>query len=122
MTAQTAQTMPPGPRLGPQDDRRSGVKATLRPARRARPSVENDEFASFARRVIAAHGRRVACGDVDALADLIALSAQVDAALQEAVSGLRAFGYSWARIAAGIGTSRQAAQQRWGTGHPGDPT
>jgi len=32
-----------------------------------------------------------------------------------AVDGLRGSGYSWAEIAARIGVSRQAAQQRWGT-------
>jgi hypothetical protein len=38
---------------------RSGVKAMLTPNRRRR-SVENDEYASFTRRVIRAYARRVA--------------------------------------------------------------
>ncbi|GAB3186312.1 hypothetical protein FHX75_12688 [Micromonospora palomenae] len=76
--------------------------------------VENDEFAAFARRIIRAHGRRVAAGDVEALRDLVALSTNLDNAIGEAVIGLRAFGYSWAEIGSRLGITRQAAQQRWG--------
>ncbi|MFU8876449.1 hypothetical protein, partial [Micromonospora sp. SL4-19] len=79
-----------------------------------RDVVENDEFAAFARRIIRAHGRRVATGDVEALRDLVALATNLDDAIGEAVIGLRAFGYSWAEIGARLGISRQAAQQRWG--------
>jgi hypothetical protein len=88
------------------------------PAQRRKPAkaVENKEFASFARRIIRAHARRVANGDVEALTDLIALSAAVDEAITDAVVGLRAepFRYSWAEIARRLGISKQAAQQRWG--------
>ncbi|MEU4383133.1 MULTISPECIES: hypothetical protein [Actinomycetes] len=95
----------------------STVKHTLtpvRPAQRRREVVENDEFAAFTRRIIRAHGRRVATGDVEALRDLVALSANLDQAITDAVIGLRAFGYSWAEIGQRLGISRQAAQQRWG--------
>jgi hypothetical protein len=89
---------------------------TVKPAltaNRRRVVVENDEFAAFARRVINAHGRRVAGGDVEALRDLVALSTVIDQAVAHAVVGLRAFGYSWSEIAAWLGVTRQAAQQRW---------
>jgi predicted transcriptional regulator len=79
--------------------------------------VENDEFAAFARRVIRAYARRVASGDIEALATMATLSTDLDNAIAEAVSGLRSFGYSWAEIARPLGITRQAAQQRWG----GDP-
>ncbi|MFU8851111.1 hypothetical protein ACNAW0_09030 [Micromonospora sp. SL1-18] len=95
----------------------STVKPTLTPCvprQKRRDVVENDEFAAFARRIIRAHGRRVATGDVEALRDLVALSANLDDAIGEAVIGLRAFGYSWAEIGQRLGISRQAAQQRWG--------
>jgi DNA-directed RNA polymerase specialized sigma24 family protein len=95
----------------------SAVKAALTPNRRRR-LVENDEFAAFVRRVVAAHGRRVSTGDVEALADLVALSDHIDAAMGQAVCGLRRFGYSWAEIAARLGVTRQAAHQRWGRGEP----
>jgi DNA-directed RNA polymerase specialized sigma24 family protein len=93
------------------------VKRTLTSVprqQRRRDVVENPEFAAFARRVIRAHGRRVATGDVEALGDLVNLSTTIDAAITEAVIGLRAFGYSWAEIGQRLGISRQAAQQRWG--------
>ena len=59
----------------------------------------------------------VACapgGDVDALADMTGLATELDEAIAQAVTGLRETGYSWAEIAARLGVSRQAAQQRWG--------
>lgn len=92
------------------------VQPTLTPVPRPRRRevVENDEFAGFARRIIRAHGRRVATGDVEALRDLVALSAVIDDAIGDAVIGLRAFGYSWAEIGIRLGISKQAAQQRWG--------
>lgn len=93
--------------------RRSSVKAGLTPNRRRRP-VENDEYARFVRRVMRAYARRVASGDVDALAAMTGLAIELDEAIAQAVIGLREAGYSWTEIAARIGVSRQAAQQRWG--------
>jgi hypothetical protein len=80
---------------------------------RARRSVENDEYASFIRRVLRAYALRVATGDVDALADMTSLATEMDHVISQAVTGLRAAGYSWAEIAARLGVTRQAAQQRW---------
>ncbi len=98
---------------GVEPGRRSGVKARLTPTRRRRP-VENDEYARFIRRVVRAHSRRVAGGDVDALADMTGLAAELDEAIGQAVIGLRGAGYSWAEIGSRLGVTRQAAQQRWG--------
>ena len=92
---------------------RSSVKARLTPNRRRR-TVENDEYARFVRRVVLAYARRVAAGDVDALADMIRLATELDEAIAQAVIGLRESRYSWAEIAARLGITRQAAQQRWG--------
>jgi hypothetical protein len=86
---------------------------------RARRVVENDEFTAFSRRVLRAAGRRVAAGDVDGLPDLAALAVALDAAISDAVVGLRAAGYSWGEIAARLGVTRQAAHQRWATGTAG---
>jgi hypothetical protein len=61
-----------------------------------------------------AYARRVASGDVDALAAMTGLAIELDEAIAQAVIGLREAGYSWTEIAARIGVSRQAAQQRWG--------
>lgn len=96
---------------GPSGARR-GVKRGL--TSRRRRVTENDEYAAFARRVLRAWGRRVAAGDIDAIADMAAAAAELDAAVSQAVAGLRARSYSWADIGARLGVSRQAAQQRWG--------
>jgi hypothetical protein len=80
--------------------------------------VENDEYAAFLRRVIGAFGRRIAAGDIDALADAAFLSHQLDITIKSAITGLRQRGYSWADIGLQLGVTRQAAQQRWG----GEPT
>ena len=77
--------------------------------------VENDDYAAFIQRVIRAHSRRIACGDIDALTGLATLSADLDHAIYEAITALRArHGYSWADIGTRLGITRQAAQQRWG--------
>jgi hypothetical protein len=84
-------------------------------ANRPRRPVENDEYASFARRVLRAYARRIATGDIDALTAMTDLSAEIDTAIGQAVTGLRSFGYSWAEIGSRLGITRQAAQQRWGS-------
>ena len=98
---------------------RSAVNRRLTTDHTPRPPVENDAFAAFGRRIIAAAGRRVGAGDVDGLPDLAALAADVDHALGSAVAGLRGVGYSWSEIAARLRISRQAAHQRWGHLEPG---
>ncbi len=92
------------------------VKRRLIPGRRPqrRRVVENDDYARFTGRVLAAHGRRIGTGDIEGLADLSRLAADVEGAMREAVTGLRAVGFSWADIGHRLGTSRQAAHQRYG--------
>jgi hypothetical protein len=85
------------------------------PVRRPRRVVENDDYAAFTRRILTAHAKRIATGDIEGLHGLAALAADIDTALHTAVSELRAAGYSWADIAAGLGVTRQAAQQRFTT-------
>ena len=96
-------------------ERQNSVNRALTRNRRTRARVENDDYAAFARRIVAAHGRRIAAGDVECLRDLIALAEEVDRATDVAVAGLRRAGYSWAEIASRLGITRQAAQQRWGS-------
>jgi hypothetical protein len=95
-------------------ERQNSVNRTLTRNRRARARVENDDYAAFARRIVAAHGRRIAAGDVERLRDLVALAEEVDHATTVAVAGLRRAGYSWTEIADRLAITRQAAQQRWG--------
>ncbi len=80
---------------------------------RRRDVVENNEYAAFVRRVVRAYGRRVATGDVEALADMTKLATEIEDAIRHAVIGLRDFGYSWTEIGHRLGISRQAARQRW---------
>ena len=97
----------------PPPEPRSTVNEPLTPKRRTRV-VENDEYAAFLRRVIRAYSRRVAAGDIDAITAMARLADDLDNAIREAITGLRARGYSWADIALRLGITRQAAQQRWG--------
>ena len=100
----------PDPDLHPECCQRyiDGMPATA-------PKVETPEYAKMVARMMRAHGRRVAeHGDAPDLADLIQLRAVLDETIQAAVTGMRESGASWATIAEGAGTSRQAAQQRWG--------
>ncbi len=93
------------------------ISVTARPAsrrKRRRSEVENDDFAEFVARIIRGHGRRIGQGDVEGLVELLDLAKELDAATQLAVDGLRDRGYSWTEIGSRLGTSRQAAQQRWG--------
>jgi hypothetical protein len=92
------------------------VKNLLTP-KRARPVVENDDYAAFAQRILRAYARRIGTGDIESLTLMTHLADELDTAIGEAVTGLRAFGYSWAEIGSRLGVTRQAAQQRWG-GHP----
>jgi hypothetical protein len=95
-------------------ERPSGVKKPLTPKRRYRV-IENDEYAAFLRRVIAAYSRRVAAGDIEAITTMAALAGHLEDATRQAITGLRGSGYSWADIALRLGITRQGAQQRWGT-------
>ena len=91
----------------------NAVKTTLTPNRAGRVR-ENDEYAAFARRVLRAYACRVALGDIEALTPMTDLASEIDTAIGQAVTGLRAFGYSWAEIGSRLGITRQAAWQRWG--------
>jgi len=113
MTALHALTGPPNPAHQASPTGPNTVKTQLTPNRTGRV-VENDEYAAFTRRILRAYARRIATGDIDALTLMLGLSAEIDTAIAQAVTGLRAFGYSWADIGSRLGITRQAAQQRWG--------
>ena len=91
----------------------SCVKKPLTLKRRYRV-VENDEYAAVLRRAIRAYSRRVAAGDIEAITTMANLADHLEDATRQAITGLRAIGYSWADIALRLGITRQGAQQRWG--------
>ena len=101
----------PSPPASPAGQNTVNTSLTLKRARRL---VENDDYAAFTRRILRAYARRVADGDVEALTLMLGLSADIDTAIGQAVTGLRQCGYSWAEIGSRLGITRQAAQQRWG--------
>ena len=116
MTAVTAPAAIPDTTQAGSAARKNTVNTGLTP-QRPRLVVENDAYAAFAHRILTAYARRIAGGDLESLPLLTALSADIEDAIGQAITGLRAFGYSWADIAARLGVTRQAAQQRWGA-HP----
>ena len=101
--------------MTPRPGERPSVVNHFLTANRRRRVVENDEYALFLRRVIRAYSRRVAAGDIEAVADMTAIADEIGTAIQDAITGLRATGYSWADIALRLNITRQAAQQRWGS-------
>lgn len=114
MSALNGSTATAGPRHAPPAASENTVNTRLTP-KRARPVVENDAYAAFTRRILAAYARRIADGDIEALTLMTGLSGDIDTAIGNAVAGLRDFGYSWADIGIRLGVTRQAAQQRWGS-------
>lgn len=76
--------------------------------------TDHGEFIAFTRRILRAASRRMADADPEDLADLVALRAAVDEAIDNAARGIHAQGASWADIGRAVGISRQAAQHRWG--------
>lgn len=76
-------------------------------------SVETDEFLAMVRRMIRRAGERVGDADEPELAQLVALRDDLERAIATAATGQRAIGRSWAEVARGLGTSRQAAHARY---------
>lgn len=81
-----------------------------RPARRFR---ENADYAMTVLRMLRSLAKR-AGGDVDMLPVLLDMEEQIDALMRQAVTACRTDGYSWTEIAHRLGTTKQAAQQRYG--------
>lgn len=77
-------------------------------------SIETTEYMSMLRRMLRAAGRRVAVADEPELAELVSLRDELESVIAEAAAGQREHGRSWAEVGAGLGTTRQAAQKRYG--------
>jgi DNA-directed RNA polymerase specialized sigma24 family protein len=75
--------------------------------------TENAEYVKFAERILRGLSKR-AGGDVDTLPELRKLQETMETRMTEAVVKCHEEGYSWAEIAARLGITRQAAQQRYG--------
>lgn len=66
------------------------------------------------RRMVKALAKRVAEADDVDLAEMVEIRRVLEDAIEQAVIGQKAAGRSWAEIAAGLGTTRQYAQKRYG--------
>lgn len=76
---------------------------------------DHTEYAGFVKRAIRGYGRRVATADEVDLAEMVELRSVLEGAIADAVQGQREnLGRSWADIGRGLGTTRQAAQERYG--------
>lgn len=87
---------------------------------RDRGRVDAQEFAAFTRRIIRAYDRRAEAGELDPadLLDLIQTAKLFEKATTTAVAALRQAGFSWTEIGQALGTTRQAAQQRFASRTP----
>jgi hypothetical protein len=77
-------------------------------------TVETIKYLGAAKRFIAAAGRRVAEADEPELAELVTLRESVEEAIRAGVDGMRGRGVSWTVIGDALGTTKQAAYQRYG--------
>lgn len=83
--------------------------------KRAKQEYETTDYAAMLRRMLTAYGKRVGAADVEDLAEMLALQAQLATIVQDTITSQREdLGRSWADIAQAAGTTRQAAQMRWG--------
>lgn len=74
--------------------------------------IETPEYGAMMRRMVRAYGRRVADADAEDLADLVALRADLEAAITTAVRA-QAERTSWAAVARGLSVTREAAWKRY---------
>lgn len=82
---------------------------------RRKQHYETTDFAAMLGRMITAYGRRVGDADPEDLAEMLALQRRFDDVVKDAVRIQREqHGRSWADIGAAAGTTRQAAQMKWG--------
>lgn len=85
------------------------IESPEEPGRRA---VETPAFASFARRIVRAYGRRLADADEVDLAEAFELRRLLDEQIEAAIPVLRKR-YSWRVIGQAAGMSAQGAHERW---------
>ena len=85
----------------------------VKPRNGRQRTIDTNAYLRMTARMLAAAGRRVADADPDELQQLLALRDAVDAAVLNAVRGLRASGATWQDIGDAIGVTRQAAIMRW---------
>lgn len=86
----------------------------LMPRDRRPRYVETDQLLLAVGRMLSAASSRVAGEDPEELRQLVELERVLAECIRRAVHGLRRNGVTWQEVGEVLGTSRQAAQQRWG--------
>jgi hypothetical protein len=81
-------------------------------------SVETAEYAAMMRRMLTGWERRLEDADIEDLAELVAFAPEVEAACRRAGWRIHEQGRSWTEIGDVLGTTRQAAGQRFRPGAP----
>lgn len=77
-------------------------------------AVENQAYLAMLRRMLRSYRNRVAAGDIEDLAEMLALRSYFDELIGQAVEELREQqSYSWTDIGRAEGLTRQAAQQKY---------
>ena len=87
------------------------------PLLRLNREIDTDDLLAGIRRQVRSLSRRVGESDGVALATLVELRDEVEQGITDAIAGLRhdpAAPASWTEIGDALGTTRQAAQQRYG--------
>lgn len=90
-----------------------GSRGGRRRARRERP--ECPEVGQAARRMVRALVKRAEEGDTEAIEQLVETQHETTQAITAAGRALHAAGYSYTDLGRVVGSTRQAAQQRFGT-------
>jgi hypothetical protein len=72
------------------------------------------DYAAMMRRMLAAWVRRLEDSDLADVAEFVMFDGEVGEALETVVAAMRRNGHSWSEVGDTFGTTRQAAQQRWG--------
>lgn len=94
------------------------AKTILSAEETAKRRHEAPEVGKAAARFMRALAKRAANGEAEAIEWLIQLQAELDNATRDAVQNYRELGFSWADVGRLTGTSRQAAQMRFGDKAP----
>lgn len=95
-------------------------------AGRPRLTRETADYARMMTRMVRAHGRRVQVGNLEDLADLVRLRAELDEQIDQAARALHEGtgdnpGHSWTEIGRVLGITRQSARERFTRPRPGQP-
>lgn len=76
--------------------------------------TEHPEYHAMLSRMVAAYSRRIGDADPEDLELMVTLRAEVERAIGKAIATQRhRYGRSWAEIARGVGTTREAAYERY---------